>query len=144
MEQGNGQQSSEGSRREQAKDGDAGATVKRFCDCERVTETPPFVAYPKCEPKDPGSITLHSKCVWVNQRQSKTNLSASKAIPGIVWPHKLSFQLPILFSNVVLRWVHSFLQNRTKNFREVLSTVSSCKRWGVHLYQVFGHYQIQS
>lgn len=52
MEQGNGQQSSEGSRREQAKDGDAGATVKRFCDCERVTETPPFVAYPKCEPKD--------------------------------------------------------------------------------------------
>lgn len=39
MEQGNGQQSSEGSRREQAKDGDVGATVKRFCDCERVTET---------------------------------------------------------------------------------------------------------
>lgn len=33
------QQSSEGSRREQAKAGDVGATVKRLCDCEGVSET---------------------------------------------------------------------------------------------------------
>ena len=101
-------------------------------------------AYSKHGPKDPNSVTLRNQCVWFNQLQSKTDLSASTASAGIAWPSKLSFQLPILFSNGGLRWVHIFLQNRTKHFRQVLRIVSSFERWGVHLYLVYGRDQIQS
>lgn len=54
-------------------------------------------AYLQHGPKDPGSMALGSKRVWVSQMKSKTNLSASKAIPWIVWA--FFSHLLMLFSN---------------------------------------------
>lgn len=99
--------------------------------------------YSECGPKEPRSATLCHMRGWVNQLQSDTTWSASKASPGIAWPPKLSFQLPVLFSNVGIRCIHGFLQNRPKTPGTSWRRCPLAKDGSFLCYQVHGHYQTQ-